>query len=154
MKIESIVNDCLLEHTGGSQFFDAIDEKLRNDSSLMNIIINKVLDNEDFDYIIVSGKFGYALKDFCINNYLYNKIITLNGSLRTQNIEKVLNINIKDKKIVFIDDSFYLGRTRDKVKEFVEKNGATLISTYVFYDGSKNKDINVHSMYRYYDHFK
>ena len=39
MKIESIVNDCLLEHIGGSKFFDAIDEKLRNDSSLMNLII-------------------------------------------------------------------------------------------------------------------
>ena len=64
MKIESIVNECLIEHEGGSIFFDAIDEKLRNDNSLMQLMLKKILENEFFDYIVVSGKFGYAFNDF------------------------------------------------------------------------------------------
>ena len=153
MKIESIVNECLIKHEGGSIFFDAIDEKLRNDNSLMQLMLKKILENEFFDYIVVSGKFGYAFNDFCINNKLYKNIICLNGSLREGKINVKLKINIKNKKIVFVDDSYYLGRTRDKIKQFLKNYGAELISTYVFYDGSKIKDEKVKSMYRYYNHF-
>lgn len=157
-KIESIVNECLIEYEGGENFFDAIDEKLRNDTLLINIMINKVLKNENFDFIITSGKFGYVFKDFCEKNMSLDfskKIIVVNGSLREGNeiIDYSNEYNVCDKKVIFIDDSYYLGRTRDKIKVSLEKNKGTLISTYVFYDGSKIKDENVHSFYRYYDHY-
>ena len=155
--IESLVNKCLIEHEGGEKFFDAIDDEFRNDKRLLTTMINKVIKNETFDYIIVSGKFGKVFKNFCENNNIYspNNIITVNGSLRKGKEIKDFSqkYNINNKNIVFIDDSFYLGRTRDKIKNHIINNGGNLISTYVFYDGSKIKDTNVHSFYRYYDHF-
>lgn len=157
MKIESLVNECLIQHEGGEKFFDAIDERLRNDNLLMSMMITKIIEKESFDYLIVSGRFGYAFKEFCkenINDEFSNGIIAVNGNLRNDNISYDLDFNIKDKSFIFIDDSFYLGRTRDKIKDFIELNDGNLICTYVFYDGSKEKDSSVHSFYRYYDNFK
>jgi len=37
---------------------------------------------------------------------------------------------------------------------FRQEYNASIIHTYVVYDGSKEKDINVSSLYRYYDHHK
>lgn len=157
MKIESLVNECLIQHEGGEKFFDAIDERLRNDNLLMSMMITKIIERESFDYLIVSGRFGHALKEFCkknINETFSNNIIAVNGNLRNDNISYNLDFNIKDKSFIFIDDSFYLGRTRDKIKDFIELYDGNLICTYVFYDGSKEKDSSVHSFYRYYDNFK
>ena len=155
-EIHCLVNECLKQHEGGEQFFDAIDEKLHNDNALINMMIEKVSANEVFDYIIVSGKFGNVFKEYC-NNYLEDnfnkKIIVVNGGLRKDHVIISFweNYNIENKKIIFIDDSYYLGRTRDKIKNAVEENQGIFINTYVFYDGSKVKDDHVHSFYRYYD---
>lgn len=157
-EMESLVNECLIQHEGGEFFFDAIDEKLRNDTLLINMMIEKVTKNEHFDYIITSGKFGKVFKKHCEKhmNYKFNQtIIVVNGNLRKGEdvIDFTNQYNIFNKRLIFIDDSYYLGRTRDKIKNTIEKNQGKLISTYVFYDGSKTKDINVHSFYRYYDHY-
>jgi len=155
-KITEIVNECLEKYVGGTPFFNAIDEKLRIDKSMIDLMINQVIENEEFDYIIVSGKFGLSFKEHCHNycNKEFNKkIIVINGGLRKDNVIIPFweNFNIEEKKIVFIDDSYYLGRTRDKIKTAIDENNGTLINTYVFYDGSKIKDDSVKSFYRYYD---
>lgn len=157
-EMESIVSECLKQHEGGEKFFDAIDENLRNDNLLITMMIGKVIENEKFDYIIVSGKFGKVFKNFALNHIgedFYNKIIVVNGGLRENN--EINNFydyyDIKDKNLIFIDDSYYLGRTRDKIKSTIETNGGKLLCTYVFYDGSKIKDNLVHSFYRYYDNY-
>lgn len=157
-EMEGIVQKCLMEHEGGREFFDALDEKLRNDDSLINMMINKVLENEIFDFIITSGKFGSAFKEYCekhMDNYFNKKIIVVNGNLRKESevIDYSNKYNISNKKVIFIDDSYYLGRTREKIRLSIEKNGGELINTYVFYDGCKEKDEHVHSFYRYFDHY-
>lgn len=157
-EMESIVDECLKQHEGGEKFFDAIDESLRNDNLLITMMIGKVIENEKFDYIIVSGKFGKVFKDFTSNHMgkdFCDKVVVVNGGLREDN--EVNNfydyLNIKGKIFVFIDDSYYLGRTRDKIKYIIEKHGGSLLCSYVFYDGSKVKDDLVHSFYRYYDNY-
>lgn len=157
-EMESIVNECLKQHEGGEKFFDAIDENLRNDNSLITMMIGKVVENEKFDYIIVSGKFGKVFKDFSLKHIgkkFSDKVIVVNGGLRRNN--EIINFydyyDIKEKDIVFIDDSYYLGRTRDKIKYMIQKHGGNLLCTYVFYDGSRVKDDLVHSFYRYYDNY-
>lgn len=155
-EMHCLVNECLMQHEGGEQFFDAIDEKLRNDKSLINMIIDKIIKNEEFDYIIVSGKFGNVFLNHCntyLNDNFNEKIILVNGGLRKDHVIISFweNYNITNKKIIFIDDSYYLGRTRDKIKKAVEENHGIFVNTYVFYDGSKDKDDHVHSFYRYYD---
>ena len=157
-EMESIVNECLKQHEGGEKFFDAIDENLRNDNLLITVMIGKVVENEKFDYIIVSGKFGKVFKDFSLKHIgkkFSDKVIVVNGGLRGNN--EIINFydyyDIKEKDIVFIDDSYYLGRTRDKIKYMIQKHGGNLLCTYVFYDGSRVKDDLVHSFYRYYDNY-
>lgn len=157
-EMESLVNDCLIQHEGGEKFFDEIDEKLRNDNLLMTMMIGKILENESFDYLIVSGRFGKVFKKFCLNHIgkdFSSNIIVVNGGLRAGNEvdDFSKDYDIKNKNIIFIDDSYYLGRTRDKIKETITNNGGKLACSYVFYDGSKIKDNNVHSFYRYYDHY-
>jgi hypothetical protein len=156
--MESLVNKCLIQHEGGTVFFDAIDERLRNDKILMSMMLSKVLDKERFDYIIVSGKFGRVFKKFCskhINKEISEIIIVVNGGLRKGNkIKDFYNqYEINNKKLVFIDDSYYLGRTRDSIKSAIDENGGKLMYSYVFYDGSKVKDDTVHSFYRYFDNY-
>lgn len=158
-EMESIVNECLIEHEGGEKFFDAIDEKLRDDNLLISMMINKVLEKEEFDFIITSGKFGKVFKEFSekyMSSSFNQKVITVNGSLRKDSevIDYSKKYDVSNKRVIFIDDSYYLGRTKEKIKASLEKNNATLISTYVFYDESKIKDENVHSFYRYYDHYE
>lgn len=156
-EMEKIVNECLIKYIGGEVFFNALDEKLRNNNLLMTEMINQILNREKFDYLIVSGSFEKKFKEFIdkhVNSNLSKNIITVNGGLRDNN--KIVKFDdyydIKNKNIIFIDDSYYLGRTRDKIKEAVTSNGGNFICTYVFYDGSKVKDNTVHSFYRYYDH--
>lgn len=157
-EMESLVNECLIQHEGGEKFFDAIDEKLRNDTLLINMMIEKVLKNENFDYIITSGKFGKVFKNHCekhMDNKFNQNIIVVNGNLRKDEdvIDFTNQYNINNKRLIFVDDSYYLGRTRNKIKNTIEKNHGNLISTYVFYDGSQTKDKDVYSFYRYYDHY-
>lgn len=157
-QMESLVNDCLIQHVGGEKFFDELDYKLRNDNSLITMMIGKILENEKFDYLIVSGNFGRVFKNYCqkhMNKDFFDNIITVNGGLRNgKEINHFWNeYDVKGKQIIFIDDSYYLGRTRNKIKEAIIKNGGYFIKTYVFYDGSKIKDNDVNSFYRYYDHY-
>ena len=158
-KMESLINECLIQHEGGEKFFDAIDERLRNDNLLITMMLGKVLENEAFDYIIVSGNFGRVFKDFCLKhigyNFSNNIIVVSRGLRKDQEIEPFNELyDINNKNLIFIDDSYYLGRTRNKIKDYITNNGGNLISSYVFYDGSKEKDDSVHSFYRYYDHYK
>lgn len=156
IKLNEIVKECLEQHVGGEKFFDALDEKCRDDFSLLTSMID-LIKNVNYDYIIVSGKFGNAFKDFCINNHqeLINKLIVVNGGLRhgIEISDYYNHYNVNDKEVIFLDDSFYLGRTRDSIKNSLEENNASLIHTYVLYDGSKIKDNKVTSFYRYYDNY-
>ena len=38
-----------------------------------------------------------------------------------------------------------------KVDEFLHSRGTFIFKTYVFYDGCKDKCVDVESLYRYYD---
>jgi predicted DNA-binding ribbon-helix-helix protein len=157
MKLESIVNKCLIQHEGGEKFFDALDEMMRNDTLLITMLIGKVLENPKFDYIIVSGNFGKLFKEHCYQHMpkiFSEKVIVVPGGLR--NGTKVTpfwnDISVENKEFLFLDDSYYLGRTRNVIKKEILEHGGELISTYVFYDGSKIKEDDVYSFYRYFDH--
>lgn len=157
MNITSIVDECLRQHKGGENFFDAIDEMMRNDVLLITMLTGKVLEFGKFDNIIVSGTFGKLYKEYATKNMpsvFSEKIVVVPGGLR--NGTKVTpfweEIEVTNKKFVFLDDSFYLGRTRNVIKEAIEENKGKLVKTFVFYDGSKEKDKTVESFYRYFDH--
>lgn len=154
-KMKSIVNSNIIEHQGGERFFNSLDAMIRNDNILISMMISQVMKNEKFDFILVSGNFGRFFKKYCLFHLptLYRKVIVVNGGQRKGNgvYTDYSNFKVSGKKIVFIDDSFYSGKTRNVIKESLEQNGATLLKTYVFYDGSKVVDNDVVSFYRYYN---
>ncbi len=156
MKTEmlNVVNVFLNEYVGGEEFYDALDEQIRiNDVWLYAMLA--LVEQETFDKIIVSGNFGRRFKSFIeekVDGDLSSNIIVANGSLRKGNSIGLENRDFHGQKFIFIDDSFWAGRTRNVIKNYIEKNGGILKKTYVFYDGNKEKDSDVVSFYRYYDY--
>ena len=83
-------------------------------------------------------------------------ILVVNGKLRkNNNITYIkfypIDYSFSDKtQFTMFDDSYYSGKTVNKVRKELNNIGCVLKNIYVFYDGSiVNKD-NVKSLYRYY----
>jgi len=156
MKAEmiNIVETFLNDYIGGEEFYDALDEQIRiNDVWLYTMI--SLVEEESFDKLIVSGNFGrkfYKFVTLKIGKELASKILVANGSLRKGNSIGLETTNFNNQKFIFIDDSFWAGRTRDVVQKYVEENNGVFLKTFVFYDGNKISDKNVISFYRYYDY--
>lgn len=152
MNISNIVEKCILEHQGGEKFFDALDERIRNDKILLRAIMSRVIfSGINFDTIIVSGHFGEVFSSFIKEEYPFYECFVINGSLRKNGqIHTKFDNSLENKKFIFIDDSFYSGGTMLKVKQYLEENNSKLIATFVFYDGGKEEREDVFSFYRYY----
>ena len=149
-KLNNIINQLLNEFSGGETYFDKLDETLRSPENL-DIIINLFSPLSDA-HVIMSGKFGYyALELFDKGLIPLKSLIVVNGGLRKGEVEKI-DVRFMEDQVgyVFVDDSFYKGRTRDKVEEFLKIFNCFLAQTRVIYDGSPEKDKNVFSMYRYH----
>lgn len=162
IRINEIVDKMLKEHKEGNKFFDNLDEAIRTDRNILSAFLDRVEDmldswSKEVNHIIVSGNFGRALHNFGISEHFWIAydigVVVVNGSLRKD--EPIDNfgefMNSSDGNYVFLDDSFYSGKTRDVIKDKIESYGGQLVHTYVLYDGSKDEDESVSSMYRYYD---
>ena len=92
--------------------------------------------------LIVSGGFG-------------NAIMTMYGDRLTENFGEVIvtngGIRLGNEAAIFIDDSYYLGRTKAGISVALRKirPDASLYETYVIYDGSMGRADKIKSMYRY-----
>lgn len=149
--INNIVKQMLETHIGGEKFFDNLDESFR-DADVMQEFFDKIVEKywrADIEFV-VSGKFGM----FFSNHFPILNPIVVRGGLRRGNMDgelEYLRERVSGINIVFIDDSFYMGRTRHSIRKEVERLGAKFLKTVVIYDGSKTKDDSVNSLYRYYD---
>lgn len=151
-KINQIVDSMLKQHTGGEIFFDNLDESFK-DKDIIKITrckVNEILIQSNIDYVIVSGGFGSVFSYF---NPDMTNLICVEGGLRGDS--EVSESHFKDRNMtnarcLFLDDSYYLGRTKRKIESVVNKLGGEIVKTFVLYDGSKEKDDIVESFYRYY----
>lgn len=161
ININEIVKDMLEQHIGGEVFFDNLDKNMR-DIDIANMFYDKIaFSSFEFDRIVLSGKFGIFFYNY-IAQYNQEFLVKyspllIRGGLRhdTMNGElEYLSHSIYGKKFLFIDDSFYSGHTRDAINEEIKRCCGEIVGTYVIYDGSKEKDKTVKSLYRYYDNYK
>ena len=102
---------------------------------------------------ISSGKFGIVFQEF-IDDMGYNGI-KIEGGLRSNEIQNTEQYReqIQGKYCVFVDDTYFAGRTYGKVKDMVNNLGGCILGCAVAYDGSKSYEPHVYSLYRYYDNF-
>lgn len=152
-KIFDTVNALLEQYVGGQIFFTELDKAVKFDKEVLNELLEYA--DEVFDLYttctIASGEIGLAMHNLDVKiDYL------VPGGLRHDpskiNLEP-FKANIQGKKFLFIDDSYFSGKTAMVVKEEIERLGGTFVGTLVVYDGSKTKDKDVWSLYRYYDHY-
>lgn len=159
--MELIVNECLIKHTGGESYFNELDNMIKNNESLMILFLMYAVHNSNCYNVILSGEIGLRYMQLQLQNKVpnYINLMVVNGGLR-KNSEitggimsncEVIPEGLDNMDVIFIDDSFYSGKTRNKVNEFLYHRGAVIYRTYVFYDGSKEKHDDVVSLYRYYD---
>lgn len=153
-KIDQIVKQLLKKYHGGRVFFDALDESIK---SVMNedLIIQLVKGNSN-EWIVTSGEFGRRLyrmwKD---GKFKCKGVLVFNGKIATFDIGVTnyspTNFDIKDKEFIYVDDSYFSGKTVNRISEFLTKYGSKIKHVSVIYDGSKEKKSFVKSFFRYYD---
>lgn len=146
-KIFDKVNECLERYIGGEAFFDELDRMIKFDKDILTEFMENVkMQNL---HTIASGELG-----LCLHNYGFPVDILVQGGLRKGNkISDLSHFIIEGEKYLFLDDSYFSGKTAQVVKEEVERCGGKFECCYVIYDGSQHPMHPVHSMYRYYNHY-
>lgn len=157
-----IVNECLNKYGGGESYFTEIDAMIKANPVLMSNYIQYIAEKENIYNVILSGEIG--LKYFVmqlkhqipgdINLFLLPGGLRLNPSKLFEVDNSILDVRtVLSSKYIFLDDSYYSGKTLNAVSAFVKKGGGVIEKSYVFYDGSPIK-ANVQSLYRYYDNLE
>lgn len=146
------VNELLEKYIGGQIFFSELDKAVKFNKEILEELIDKARDlGLDHTFCtIASGEIGLAMHNLGVPiDFL------VPGGLRHDpskiNLAPFVN-KIEGKKFIFIDDSYFSGKTAMVVKEEIERLGGTFVGSLVAYDGAKVKDENVWSLYRYYDY--
>ena len=154
--IDDIVKEIISVHPEGKEFFDNLDQAVQHPDIFGQIIELFIkVSHGKFPSIIVSGKFGSFFIN-CVHRYMLlslGGVYYVNGGLREGTpIDSLdyIEYAIKDREFIFIDDSFYSGKTRDAIQAEIERLGGELVKTIVVYDGSISKDSTVESLYRYH----
>lgn len=145
------VNRLLEKYVGGQIFFTELDNAVKFNIDILGQVVQKAMELHPTAITIASGEIGLAMHNLGVRvGYL------VPGGLR--HTPEKINLapfadKIKGNKFVFIDDSYFSGRTALVVKEEIERLGGIFVGSVVAYDGSKEKDTSVDALYRYYNHY-
>lgn len=143
------VNVLLEKYVGGQIFFTELDKAVKFNQQILEELVNKAKSFHDC-LTIASGEIGLSMHNLGVKIDLL-----VPGGLRHDptkiNLEP-FTYKIEGKDFIFIDDSYFSGKTAMVVKEEIERLGGRFIGSLVAYDGSKYKEDNVWSLYRYYDY--
>lgn len=153
-EMKRIVQICLRNHKGGENYFNELDDMVKNNADLVSSYVNYITMIENTDDIIASGEIGKKLLLYQAKGYInprINIMVTNGGIRKGREVELLDPFFFIGRRYVFLDDSYYSGKTANKVKAAVKENGGEVIKAYVFYDGSKEKHDNIESLFRYYD---
>lgn len=153
-KVLEIVHHNLNKYIGGEVYFDNLDEQIKNDEQLICSYINHIVYQEGINNVIVSGEIGNKIKRYQDENKLsknINLFLFPGGLRKNTQIDNLKMKKFENKKCILFDDSYYSGKTVQKISNVVQKHNGCITSVYVVYDGSRINTHNVHSLCRYYD---
>ena len=144
------VNNLLEKYIGGQIFFTELDKSVKFNKEILTELVQRVERTFPLANTIASGEIGLAMHNLGVEIDLL-----VPGGLRFDptkiNLEPFAD-RIKGQQFIFVDDSYFSGKTATVVKEEIERLGGTWLGSFVAYDGSKSKEENVFSLYRYYDY--
>lgn len=147
------VNQLLEQYVGGQIFFTELDKAVKFDVEVLQALhkrMEEVFGKEHGMHTIASGEIGLAMHNLGVPvDFL------VPGGLRHD--PSKINLvpfkhQIEGRHFVFLDDSYFSGKTAMVVKEEIERLGGIFVGTLVAYDGAKVKEKDVWSLYRYYDY--
>lgn len=147
------VNTLLEQYVGGQIFFTELNKAVKFDVDVLWALHEKMKEVFGKDhglFTIASGEIGLAMHNLGVSvDFL------VPGGLRHD--PSKINLapfkhQIEGNYFVFLDDSYFSGKTAMVVKEEIERLGGIFVGTLVAYDGAKVRDENVWSLYRYYDY--
>ena len=128
MNLNIIIKDLLKEHPeGGEKFFDALDLLIRGDSDILSMFLDFVMNNlsENITYgVVLSGKFGCVLYNnygYILSKYFDGGIILTNGGIRKGEPAYLGVTELSCTNYVFLDDSYYSGKTKSGIEEALKK---------------------------------
>jgi len=154
-KMFSIVEECLQKYVGGNTYFDELDDKIKYDPEILQELLDELRPGR---VLILNGSFGFNMVHHIMEQKKAYPYILLTGSPRKNEEVDIYAMNMYGGKrdypsAVFIDDTYFSGRTYYYCKGFIEAKFNLKVNTaLVAYDGSRHKANNVVSLYRYYDH--
>jgi hypothetical protein len=149
-----VIKQLLKQYVGGRPFFDALDEYIKNHEEMMLALVTD-MENE---YIISSGVFGDKLYNLYERGLFKAKGVTVfNGKICTKKKGVTCwyppDIDIDNKEFIFVDDSTFSGRTIKVIDNYLKRyHNSGIYGVSVAYDGSKERDPKIKSLYRYYDY--
>lgn len=148
-KVFDKVNECLEKYIGGEIFFDELDKLVKFDKEILEEFVARVKKDTPEIRTIASGEFG-----LCLHNYKLPIDIIVQGGLRKGNQICDLSCFVEPgKKYLFLDDSYFSGKTAQVVREEIERVGGIFAGCFVIYDGSQFPMHYVKNIYRYYDNY-
>lgn len=154
-KMKEIVKLCIEKYKGGNKYFHEMDNLIKYDSEILQEMLDKV---EKTKFIVLSGAYEHNMVKHIKNQKKHRPYVYLSGSPRKNENVKISSTNIKKRQFkfltgVFLDDTYFSGKTFFYCKGFVEsKFNSKVNGALVAYDGCKHKQQNVDSLYRYYDY--
>lgn len=141
MSMEMLVEEMVEKHGGGRRFFDSLDYKLRSNAivSALTVMSYAMFGQKK---IVVSGQFGeeYAKKFY--PTLVLPSLSHGSGTLYLVDAEG---------EYVFLDDSFYSGKTYEAAQMIVRLGGGRIVGAVVAYDGAPYPQRGVYSLYRWRD---
>ena len=158
-RMSQITKKCIDSHGGGEEYFNELDDLIKNDEDFLISYLTHI-SQSSIKNIIVSGEIGSRIAELKKEHPWFLEgcnIEYVNGSLRKGVPIQCSNWKLdsyKNQPFIFVDDSYYSGKTLRIVKTYIEEVlGGYLQNSYVFYDGSEDNLDDVKSLCRYYDHF-
>ena len=154
-----IVNKCLAEESGGRSYFTRLDAEVKKQPELLAEYMKYVTDRSGVYDVVVSGEIGDRYAELQRAGEIPDNInlFLLPGGLRedpTKLASKGRHCeNSRRKEFIFLDDSYYSGKTLNAVTDYMCCVGGSVKHAYVFYDGSPARNKDVSSLYRYYDFY-
>lgn len=159
MTLNEKIGVILRQHKEGEEFFNALDFMIKGDRSILEDFLHFFMNDAGRTLelsntgLIVSGGFGNAIMTMYGDRLTktFKEVIVTNGGIRLSDEAAIFKDKLLCKNWIFIDDSYYLGRTKAGISVTLRtiRPDASICETYVIYDGSMGRADKVKSMYRY-----